>query len=275
MNCKVVETTIVSWLKNQLDITGQEGFVIGISGGVDSALVSSLCAKTGYRTLLISMPIHQQEIQLKRAHDHMRWLEQNFTHILSMHIDLTEIFETFRKTFENNISYNDLVMANLRSRLRMITLYAYSGTERFLVAGTGNKVEDYGVGFFTKYGDGAVDISPIGDLSKSQVWELAKFVGVSEDIVKAKPTDGLWSDNRGDEDAIGATYPELEWAISYCEIHPNEVSLEKDKMYVSNFAMSTLTPREKEVLKIYLQRHSSNQHKLNPIPICSIPKIIL
>ena len=270
MNCEAVSNTIVNWLKQQLKESGQKGFVIGISGGVDSALVSTLCAKTGHKTLLVSMPIHQQIVQLNRAHDHMRWLENSFTHVLSAHVDLTEIFETFKKTYSNDISKNELAMVNLRSRLRMVTLYAYSGVEQFLVAGTGNKVEDFGVGFFTKYGDGGVDISPIGDLSKSQVWELSKFVGVSDDIVKAKPTDGLWSDNRGDEDAIGATYPELEWAIAACETQNIKLDPNHKKVFSGNFS-----DREREVLNIYLNRHNSNQHKMNPIPICEIPKIIL
>jgi NAD+ synthase len=267
MNCAAVRDTIIGWLKEQLQKSGQGGFVIGISGGVDSALVSTLCAMTGKTTLLLSMPIHQAENQLERANNHMKWLRDNHnSNVTEITVNLTDTFETFRNLLPKGVNEDELAMANTRSRLRMVTLYAYANHNRLLVAGTGNLVEDYGVGFFSKWGDGGVDISPIGGLSKTQVWELAKFVGVSDEIVTAKPTDGLWADNRGDEDAIGATYSELEWAMAYCESHTEDES---------ELTTHVQTPRESQILQIYQLRHAQSRHKMNPIPICKIPQIIL
>lgn len=259
MNCIAVRDTITTWLNKKLRDSNQQGFIIGVSGGVDSALVSTLCAMTNYSTCVLSMPIYQAPDQLSKADAHIQWLKDKFINVMSDVVNLTNTFESLRTIFPTAQQNDELAMANMRSRLRMVALYAYANHHNFLVAGTGNLVEDFGVGFFTKYGDGGVDLSPIGDLSKSQVWQLAAFLGVSDDIVKAKPTDGLWADNRGDEDAIGATYTELEWAIAYCE---NKIDC-------------NLTDRQKVVLKIYHQRHDSNQHKMNPIPICKIPQIIL
>jgi len=273
MNCTAVRDTIVEWLNKQLKESSQIGFVIGVSGGVDSALVSTLCAMTGKTTIAIAMPIHQAEDQMRRGDEHIAWLHENFTSVSSTQVNLTGPFEVFRNELPIEIIDDQLAMANTRSRLRMMTLYAYANHHRLLVAGTGNLVEDFGVGFFTKYGDGGVDLSPIGGLSKSQVWELAKFVGVSDEIVKAKPTDGLWSDNRGDEDAIGASYPELEWAIAYCESHDAAYISADDSIVGST--IFDVPPREREVLKIYLKRHYQSQHKMKAIPICVIPKIIL
>jgi len=273
MNCKAVQDTIVDWLKNKLEESGQTGFVVGVSGGVDSALVSTLCALTKKPLWLLSMPIYQAPDQVKRADDHMAWLsERGFVTIHN--IDLTTPFEAIQKSFPEFVGKDPLAMVNTRSRLRMVTLYAFAGAYQLLVAGTGNLVEDYGIGFFTKYGDGGVDLSPIGSLSKTQVWELAKFVGVSDEIVQAKPTDGLWSDNRGDEDAIGATYPELEWAMAECEtkgINPQRsLGIGEGWTFSGNYS-----ERQKHVLKIYLQRHTQNKHKLTPIPICPIPSVLL
>jgi NAD+ synthase len=159
----------------------------------------------------------------------------------------------------------------------MCTLYAYAGHNGYLVAGTGNKIEDFGVGFFTKWADGAVDLSPIGDLSKSQVWELARFLGVHDDIIKAIPTDGLWEDNRGDEDAIGASYPELEWAMA--EAETKKINAGDWPATVRNWEMGgstgPYTKREIEVMTIYLQRHTATRHKINPIPVCPIPAVLL
>ena len=272
MNCTAVEKIIIHWLQSQLirTKTNQKGFVIGISGGVDSALVSTLCAKTGHPTIVLSLPIHQAKDQLKRGQNHINWLKENFNNVDSEELDLTNAFENLKKSLNPIICDNPLSMANTRSRLRMTTLYAYAGHYKYLVTGTGNKIEDIGVKFFTKYGDGGVDLSPIGDLSKTQVWELAKHVGVSDEIIKAKPTDGLWSDNRGDEDSIGATYPELEWAMAYCEV--NDI---KYPMDANNYLNSNLSGREKQVLGIYLVKSFQGMHKMVPIPVCKIPQIIL
>jgi len=266
MNCSAVKNVIVDWLKGQLQISGQKGFVIGISGGVDSALVSTLCALTGHDTYVISLPIHQAPDQIKRGNDHMDWLLQGFgLNVKDFNINLTESFEVLQNAFSEAIGEDGLAMANVRSRLRMVALYAYANHYNLLVAGTGNLVEDYGIGYFSKYGDGGVDLSPIGNLSKSQVWELAKYVGVSDEIVQAKPTDGLWADNRGDEEAIGASYPELEWAMAYCETHEGSIG----------GSTEGLSEREKRVLSIYRSRHAASLHKMSPIPICKIPQIIL
>ena len=251
-----VANYIVAWLKNYCLEAHQDGFIVGISGGVDSALTSTLCAHTGLPTLLVSMPIHQKQDQLTRARQHMEWLSAQFSLVKSMDCDLTAPFETLRAHLPADAAQHELSMANTRSRLRMTTLYALGQTHRCLVAGTGNKIEDFGVGFYTKYGDGGVDISPIADLTKTEVWALAKHLGVSDDITSAKPTDGLWGVDRTDEEQLGATYPELEWAM---EFQGNE---------------RELTPRQEEVLQIYRRFHAVNEHKMKPIPVCLIPKAL-
>lgn len=269
MNCKAVAKHIINWMNDFLEQSHQEGFVLGVSGGVDSGLVSTLCAMTTKSTILLSLPIHQESTQLERALEHIKYLKSNFINVGSFEVDLTQVFENMGNAFQKSVNDDPLAMANLRARLRMSTIYAYAGYYKGIVVGTGNKIEDFGIGFFTKFGDGTCDISPIGGLSKSQVWELAKYLGVNEKIVSAKPTDGLWSDNRGDEDQIGATYPELEWAMSEWETG-RAVAITRGV----NSGI-TYTEREKEVLKIYNQRHTANQHKFNPIPVCHIPSIIL
>ena len=251
-----LSTYISAWLATYCDEARQEGYVIGISGGVDSALTSTLCAKTGLKTILVSMPIHQHTDQLKRAHQHIAWLTANFTNVSSLEVDLTESFETFRSSLPTEVSNHELSMANTRARLRMTTLYAIGQANSCLVAGTGNKIEDFGVGFYTKYGDGGVDVSPIADLTKSEVWALAKHLGVSQEITSAKPTDGLWGTDRTDEDQLGASYPELEWAM---EFNGNEANLSE---------------RQREVLAIYRRFNAANQHKMQPIPVCIIPEEI-
>jgi NAD+ synthase len=260
MNCQIIKDVIINWLNNELIKSSQKGFVIGISGGIDSALVSTLCALTGKPTLLISLPIHQADDQLKRANEHINFLISNFKNVKSLEIDATKTFEEFKSSFSKEIQEDELTMANLRSRIRMCILYTNSGHYQYLVAGTGNKIEDFGIGFFTKYGDGAVDISPIGDLTKTQVRELSRYLNIDNEIVKAKPTDGLWKDNRGDEDQIGASYEELEWAMTMNELI---------KIKNNNF---NFTDRQKEILDIYCERNSKNKHKMVPIPICKIPK---
>ena len=247
---------ISSWLATYCGEARQEGYVIGISGGVDSALTSTLCAKTGLKTILVSMPIHQQLDQLKRAQEHIVWLSANFTNVSSLEVDLTASFESFRSSLPTEVSNHELSMANTRSRIRMTTLYAIGQANACLVAGTGNKIEDFGVGFYTKYGDGGVDVSPIADLTKSEVWSLAKHLGVSEEIINAKPTDGLWGSDRSDEDQLGASYPELEWAMEFKENEAN------------------LSERQREVLTIYRRLNAANQHKMQPIPVCIIPEEI-
>ena len=250
---------IVKWLLDYANNAKVKGFVVGISGGIDSALTSTLCAQTGLPTLCVEMPIHQAESHVNRAYEHIDQLKKRFSNVFNERADLTPVFETFKNQVpaSENEAVLNLSLANTRARLRMTTLYYFAGLHGFLVAGTGNKVEDFGVGFFTKYGDGGVDVSPIADLVKSEVRLLAEFLKVPESILKAKPTDGLFGDDRSDEDQIGANYDELEWAMNQTE---NGKTLED------------FSGREAEVFKIYKRLNTINQHKMNPIPICSIPK---
>ena len=254
---KVVEH-IVTWLKDYAVSASMNGFVIGISGGIDSAVTSTLCARTGLRTLCLEMPIHQAPTQVTRAQNHITSLKQQFANISSLPVDLTNVFEQFKTAVpQAEVSATkDLSLANTRARLRMTTLYYFAGLHRYLVAGTGNKVEDFGVGFFTKYGDGGVDLSPIADLTKSEVYEIAKYLNINNEIITAAPTDGLFGDDRSDEDQLGASYDELEWAMK------------KDTPDVN---VEEFTSREKEVFKIYIRLNRMNQHKMNPIPVCEIP----
>lgn len=254
MNTKAVADYITLWLDDYCEKAGTSGFTIGISGGIDSALTSTLCAQTGRVVQLVTMSIHQTNDEYTRALNHIEDLKKRFSNVHSYDIELTDVFSVFEEKMPFNTEEHQLSMANARSRLRMTTLYALSQAAGHLVVGTGNKIEDFGIGFFTKYGDGGVDISPIADLTKSEVWALSKEVNVISEIINAKPTDGLWSDGRSDEDQIGATYPELEWAMDY-------VGDENE-----------LTERQKEVLAIYNRLHSANKHKMIPIPVCTVPE---
>ena len=256
MKNKEVIDHIVNWLSTYCETNRMNGFVIGISGGIDSALTSTLCAKTGKKVIVLSMPIRQHKEEFDRAVQHIDWLKNNFKNVTSNEVDLTSIFEEMENTYPKDIAEDFLTMANTRARLRMTTLYAFAGHHRMLVAGTGNKVEDFGVGFYTKYGDGGVDVSPIADLMKSEVFALAKQLGIVESILKAKPTDGLWPDKRSDEDQLQASYDELEWAMNFV----GEKKADKN-----------LSARQKEVLNIFRKLHTSNQHKMLPIPVCIIP----
>ena len=263
---------IVGWLQDYLKSSGQIGFVVGVSGGIDSALTSTLCAMTGAPTLCLELPIHQPPNQVSRALNHMAQLQSRFKNCSGITVPLTEAFETlispWSRTEDGQLQH--LALANTRARLRMTTLYYYAGIHRSLVAGTGNKVEDFGVGFYTKYGDGGVDISPIADLTKTQVRELAAHLGVQHDILVAPPTDGLWQDDRSDEDQIGATYPELEWAMDWLSNH----GLKSDNKWIKPeyFLWNALLQRQQEVLTIYMRLHNNNQHKMIPIPVCEIPQ---
>ena len=250
-----VETHITNWLSNYLDSSTLKGFVVGVSGGVDSAVTSTLCAKTKKQTLVINMPILQNAQQFDRSIEHINWLEKKFENVRGIEVDLTPVFDAYRTTLPNQFQ-DDLSLANLRSRIRMATLFQFASNQKLLVAGTGNKVEDFGVGFYTKYGDGGVDISPIADLMKTEVFGLAKHLGIIESIQNAPPTDGLWDDDRSDEDQLGASYSELEWAMQYLEQKNSE----------------KLTPRQSEVLAIYNTFHNANKHKMLPIPVCEIPE---
>ncbi len=264
MNTQAIIEHIVHWLTAYVEKAKMKGFVVGVSGGIDSAVTSALCARTGKPVLLLNMPIRQAPEQLDRSATHMADLEAAFDTVKGLTQDLTPAFTAIEKSLPQEIQ-DDLSMANTRSRLRMMTLYAHAGHHGMLVAGTGNKVEDFGVGFYTKYGDGGVDLSPIADLMKSQVYALARELGVRSDILSAPPTDGLFGDDRTDEIQIGATYDELEAAMDH-EALPLD---QRDS------AQAALTPRQKEVLAIYRSRHRANRHKMDPIPVCRIPRKFL
>lgn len=256
-----VNSFIVSWLLDYAKKAGTNGFVIGISGGVDSAVTSTLCAQTGLPTLCVEMPIHQSEIQINRGREHIEQLKKRYTNVAAIEANLTPLFDTFRQLVPEceDVNQLQLSLANTRARLRMTTLYYFAGINGYLVAGTGNKVEDFGVGFYTKYGDGGVDLSPIADLMKSDVFALGAYLGIPNSIVVASPTDGLFGDSRTDEEQLGATYDELEWAM-----------IESEKGRV----ISDFNGREKEVFEIYKRLNTNNQHKIQPIPICFIPNEI-
>lgn len=244
---------IVNWLTNYCDQSGSAGFVIGISGGIDSAVTSTLCALTKKKVVLVNMPIRQSEKEYNRSIEHINDLQNKFDSVSEFEVNLTSTFSDIESILPKSASANPLAMANTRARLRMTTLYAIAQGENCLVAGTGNKIEDFGIGFFTKYGDGGVDLSPIADLMKSQVYALGKELGIVQSIQQAAPTDGLWGDNRTDEDQIGATYSELEWAMEF------------------SGNTDDLTFRQKEVIELYSRLNRINQHKMIPIPVCVIP----
>lgn len=258
MNAEKVIDHIVNWLKDYADNADVNGFVIGVSGGIDSALTSTLCAKTGLPVLCLEMPIHQEESQVSRALNHIEWLKDNFSNVSMTQVNLTPVFDSLIDSLPKveNEESRFMSLANTRARLRMTSLYYFAALEGYLVAGTGNKVEDFGVGFYTKYGDGGVDLSPIADLMKSEVYALAKELGINQDIQEAAPTDGLWGDDRTDEDQIGASYNELEWAM-----HQQD----------GGKSVKDFTGREKEVFSIYSKLNKANQHKMQPIPVCEIP----
>jgi len=258
MQAENVVNHIVDWLKEYAINAKMEGFVVGISGGIDSAVTSALCAQTGLTTLCVEMPIHQAPSQVSRGKEHIEFLQKKYSNVSSVEVDLTPVFETFKSQVPE-VEVNplmDLSLANTRARLRMTTLYYFAGLHRYLVTGTGNKVEDFGVGFYTKYGDGGVDLSPIADLMKSEVYQIGHFLQIAPSILKAKPTDGLFGDDRSDEDQLGASYDELEWAMKMDEKGEN----------VNNFF-----GREKEVFMIYKRLNNANQHKMKAIPVCEIP----
>ncbi len=250
---------ITNWLKNYAENASVQGFVIGVSGGIDSAVTATLCAQTEMNVLLLEMPIHQAENQVNRAQELIKKLIREFPNVSSQQVNLTPVYESFvaANTKIEDADKVSLSLANSRARLRMTTLYYYAGLHGFLVAGTGNKVEDFGVGFYTKYGDGGVDLNPIADLMNSEVYQLGKFLNVPQSILIAAPTDGLFGDNRTDEDQLGASYDELEWAMKQLENH--RIS-------------SEFTGREKIVFELFSRLNRANQHKMLPIPICQIPQ---
>ena len=233
-----LKTDISDWMVDYMKSSGMNVFVVGVSGGIDSAVVSTLAAETRYNVFALGMPIHQNPEQESLSDAHLKWLSEKYVNVEAVKINLTNTFETFRYDLERHATDNH-ALANTRSRLRMVTLYQFAGQYKGIVVGTGNKVEDYGVGFYTKYGDGGVDIAPIADLYKTEVWELGKHLGVDSRIIEAAPTDGLWNDGRSDEDQLGTTY----------------VALEE--------AMESGTGPAVKILETF---NNMNSHKMNPIP---------
>ncbi|MEO1031853.1 MAG: NAD(+) synthase [Bacteroidota bacterium] len=259
MQTEKVVDYIVNWLKDYATNARVNGFVVGVSGGIDSAVTSTLCAETGLNLLCIEMPIHQAASHVSRAEEHIAQLKERFSNVSDARVDLTPVFEEFKTevSLEGEQAVVDMALANTRARLRMTTLYYHAGLLGRLVAGTGNKVEDFGVGFFTKYGDGGVDLSPIADLLKSEVYALGDYLKVPESIMKAAPSDGLFGDARSDEDQIGASYPELEWAMD---------------MKAEGKTAQDFEGRQRKVFEIFMSYNTKNQHKMVPIPVCNIPK---
>ena len=244
MNAKEKIQFISNWIKDYVNKmpSKAECLVIGISGGIDSSVSSTLSAMTGLKTIVLSMPIKQKSHQHDLSLKHQEWLVKNFKNVEAHTINLDELFLAFNSSLSK--FDNEHGMANSRARLRMTTLYQVAATKKGIVVGTGNKVEDFGVGFYTKYGDGGVDISPIADCNKTEVWELGRELKILDDIIKAAPTDGLWDDGRTDEGQLGLSYKEIEEAMD------NENSKNRDK---------------------YIQIRKSNLHKMEPIPVCKIP----
>ena len=236
---------ISNWIKKYISSLKFQSpsLIIGVSGGIDSAVTSTLCCKTGFKTIAVSMPIKQNVSQHDLSLKHLDWLNSNFNNVDTMIIELDDVFKSFENTMSN--FNNQLAFANSRSRLRMVTLYQIAQSNKGIVVGTGNKVEDFGVGFYTKYGDGGVDISPIADCTKTDVWNMGKSLGIMNEIIEAAPTDGLWDDSRNDESQLGLTYEQIEEAMN------NSNSKYYDK---------------------YLKIREPNLHKMKPIPVCIIPK---
>jgi len=241
MNVEKRANIIKKWIDDYCKNTSfiPESLIVGISGGIDSSVVSTLCALTGRKTIILSMPIKQIQSQHDLSIRHAEWLKNKFNNVEFKLIEMGKLFNSFKDTLSN--FNNEHGLANSRARLRMSTLYQVAASNSGIVVGTGNKVEDFGVGFYTKYGDGGVDISPIADCNKSDVWELGKHLGILKEIVDAKPTDGLWDDGRNDEDQLGMSYHELEQAM----VNKNDLNHEK-----------------------YLEIRKKNLHKMNPIPVC-------
>ena len=227
------------WLKDYYYFHSIKSFVVGVSGGIDSAVVSTLCAETGLPTYILTMPLHSKEENTELSDLHASKLVDKHPNVTIVNVDLSKTYDAFMDTVYEGFTINPLANANTKSRLRMVTLYQIAGSVGGIVVGTGNKVEDYGIGFYTKYGDGGVDIAPIADLYKTEVWELGRHLGVDERIVAANPTDGLWDDGRNDEDQIGATYAELEEAMEY---------------------------KRGPAVDLLAAYNTRNSHKMNPIP---------
>ena len=249
----LVEKRILKWIEKYVKDNQLQSLVVGVSGGIDSAVVSTLCAKVRVPVFALGMPIHQDSTQESMSDFHLAWLEEKYPNVKKIKIALTDLFETFKKTM-GDYSHDELALANTRSRLRMTTLYQIAGKYNGIVVGTGNKVEDYGVGFFTKYGDGGVDIAPIADLYKTEVRRLGEYLGVDKRFIEAVPTDGLWDDKRSDEDQLGATYADLEEVMEKLAPGGSEYCEDNYELYKGG------------VYDVYKKWNTMNKHKMEPIP---------
>jgi len=246
---------ISKWIRDYARKARVDSLVVGISGGIDSSVVSALCAQTGLKTIVVQMPIRQNRKLDNLSSAQASWLLEHYPdNVVHMSMDLTPVFSAFEKKL-TLFGDSELAFANSRARLRMMTLYQIAQSHGGIVVGTGNRVEDFGVGFFTKYGDGGVDISPIGDCMKTEVWAMGQELGLLQDIISAPPTDGLWADGRNDEDQLGMTYPELEQAM-----------LQDTYEEIGRYA----TAAEAKLVKQYRKIRARNLHKMEPIPVCKI-----
>lgn len=275
MKYEEVTSHIVDWIKAKAAEAGVKTLVIGVSGGIDSALTSTLAAMTGLDVTAVNMPIHQNPDHTSRSDKHIAWLRERYPNVKGFRTDLSGAFDALCSDLPIPLD-DDLANANSRSRLRMVALYAFANTQHGMVIGTGNKVEDHGVRFFTKYGDGGVDISPIADLTKTQVFDLAGYHNIIDEILNAVPSDGLWDDSRSDEDQIGATYAELEWAMDYYDHHGLRMDGNPQGFPSADFIESDdLTSRQVQVLRIFAERHEKHAHKMEAPPACEIPTDLL
>ncbi|WP_185873354.1 NAD(+) synthase [Blattabacterium cuenoti] len=243
---------IIFWLKKYIKNSKSNGFIIGISGGIDSSVTSLLTAKTNYPTLLLEIPLLKKENNL--SDKHAKYMLSKFSNVNYIKKNLCDFFNFFCKIFNINSVKSNLALANVQSRIRMLTLYYYANLKNYLVVGTGNKIEDFGIGFFTKYGDGAVDLQPIADLNKSEIQIIAKKLKILDEIQESIPMDGLWKDERTDEEQIGVSYKDLEWA-----------------MKVESKNLKYFSKKKYNIIKKYKYLHNKNKHKIIPIPVCNIP----
>ena len=266
-----LESRIVSWIREYADNNGINALVVGVSGGIDSAVVSTLCARTGIPTFVLTMPLASKMDNTILSTSHATYLRETYSNVVMQNVELSSTYEQLMKVIDwwtdmhggekGTYTSNELANANTKSRLRMVTLYQVAGSVGGIVVGTGNKVEDYGIGFYTKYGDGGVDIAPIADLYKTEVWELGRHLGVDQRIIDAAPTDGLWEDSRTDETQVGASYEDLEWVMD-SEIFIHETKPESATMWRG----VPLTDQQKSAIKQYGKFHRQNKHKMISIP---------
>lgn len=263
-----LKSRIVGWISDYcVSNPTIKSLVVGVSGGIDSAVVSTLCAETGLPTYVLSMPLNSSHDNDRLSDDHTKWLESKYPNVTRVRVELSGVYEKFIHSLNwwtDSVEYtsNSLANANTKSRLRMVTLYQIAGSVGGIVVGTGNKVEDYGVGFYTKYGDGGVDIAPIADLYKTEVWMLGEHLGVDERIISAPPTDGLWDDGRTDEDQIGTSYAMLEWVMESGIFNSPLATPET----VTQWKGEPITEEQRNALLVYQKFHNQNKHKMVEIP---------